>query len=86
MIDDRSQRGQSRYVELLGQSLVDEDIRRRLINDPESLKDEFGLSPNELETLKTIDPKELENAASTIGGETTAEIKIVISGTFSKAP
>jgi hypothetical protein len=74
------------YIELIGQALVDGEIREQLLTAPEKLAAEYNLSDSELQTLRSMDRTKLEEAASKLGGETTALIEIVVHGTFDKAP
>jgi hypothetical protein len=74
------------YVELLGQALIDKDLREKVLNSPEDISADFNLTAFELESLRSIDRKKFEAAARKLGKETTAEMKIVIAGHFAKNP
>ena len=86
MVESSSKQPSKGYVELLGQALVDKDLRERVLSAPESLVDEYNLSSTELETLKRLDRAKFDEAVAMVGGETTAAIKIVVGGTFDTTP
>jgi hypothetical protein len=53
----------SRHLtDLLGQALLDQELRDRLLADPEAVGREFGLGPEEVEALKLLDRPKFEAA------------------------
>lgn len=85
MADKQNKRSKG-YVELLGQALIDKNLREKLLTSPEDVAGDFDLTASELQSLRSIDREKLEDAARKLGKETTAEIKIVIAGEFAKNP
>jgi hypothetical protein len=86
-VTDKGKRiGSQKYRELIGEALVDKTLRNRVKTDPVAVAKEWGLAAAETETLRKIDQGKLADAAASLGGETTADIKVVIGGTFSKSP
>jgi hypothetical protein len=69
-------------VELLGRALVDVDVRNQILNDPESVATQHGLSESDKDALKNINPVELEDAANRLGGHADFTISIGIKGKF----
>ncbi len=63
------------FVELLGQALVNPELREKALNSPEQLAAEYDLSPAEIGTLRQTDGGAFEHAASKLGGETAALVK-----------
>ena len=63
------------FVELLGQALVNPELRAKAIHSPEQVAAEYDLSPSELAMLRRADRAAFEDAAMTLGNETSALVK-----------
>jgi len=63
------------FVELLGQALVNPQLRAKVLSSPEQLATEYGLHPSEVAMLRRTNNAAFDHAASKLGGETTALVK-----------
>ena len=63
------------FVELLGQALVNPELRAKVLTSPEQLAAEYDLLPSEVSMLRRTNDAAFEHAASKLGGETAALVK-----------
>jgi hypothetical protein len=47
-------------TELLGRALLDQELRERLLADPEAIGREFDLAPAEVKAVKLLDRRKFE--------------------------
>jgi hypothetical protein len=66
----------------LGRALVDSDFRSRLLDDPEKLAQDAGLSELDKDALRSVNREQLEDAASRLGTHSEFKIMIAIGGHF----
>jgi len=65
-------------MELLGKAVVDPAFRDKLFASTDAVADEYGLSANDKEALKTVDRGKIEEAASQMTSRAQTAISIVI--------
>ncbi len=70
--------GNHGLMELLGKAVVDPAFRDKLFTSTDAVADEYGLSPNDKEALKTVDRAKIEEAASQMTSRAQTAISIVI--------
>lgn len=51
-------------TELVGRALLDQELRDRLLADPEAIGREFDLAPAEVEAIKLLDRRKFEAAVA----------------------
>ena len=51
-------------TELLGKALLDEDLRARLLAEPDAVAREFALDAMEIEAIKRLDRRTFEQAVA----------------------
>jgi len=51
-------------TELLGRALLDQELRERLLADPEAIGREFDLAPTEVKAIKLLDHRKFEAAVA----------------------
>ena len=49
-------------TELLGRALLDQELRERLLADPEAIGRDFDLAPAEVKAIKLLDRRKFEAA------------------------
>jgi hypothetical protein len=78
----RSASADKGLVELLGRALVDSEFRKALLDDPDKLADEAGLSELDKDALGKVSREQLEDAASRLGTHSEFRVFIAIAGHF----
>ena len=51
-------------IELLGRALLDQELRERLLADPEAIGRDFDLAPAEVKAIKLLDRRKFEAAVA----------------------
>lgn len=82
MVKETGGRPNKGLIELLGRALTDNELREKLLKDPDAIAKRFDLAAKDVEAIGKLDPETLEEAAGKLAGRTDLTIKVVISKSF----